>query len=71
MDALVTFIVLIAFIFGVAMLYKNRHAVSRWLNDTNLTVTDAKRKKFLIRRMEDDSEELKEIEERIEKGTAK
>ena len=67
MNAIIGSVVFLAWIIGIGMAYKNRHSIARWLNDTTLTVTDEKRKKYLQRRMEDDTDELKEIEKRINK----
>lgn len=56
--------ILLLLIFGVAMAYKHRHLIARWLNDTSLTENDKKRKVRLQRIIEDAQEEIKEIEER-------
>lgn len=64
MEGFFAFFLILILIVLLGILYKQRHVVARWLNDTNLTVTDAKRKKNLLRTIEDAQEEIREIERR-------
>lgn len=70
MESVIAFFLLFLTIGALGLCYKNRHIIARWLNDTSLTVTDTKRKKYLRREIEDAEEELEEIEDRESKKKA-
>lgn len=68
MDSVPALIVTVLLIVGVALAYKNRHTIARWLNDTSLTVTDEKRARYLRYHIAEEQIELEEIDQRLRKN---
>ena len=69
MDSLFGLVLLVALVAGLALTYKNRVSVAKWLNDPSLALNgDLKtRKRHLQRRIEDIEDEIEMIDE-IESG---
>jgi len=65
MDAVFAIIFLLLMLFGFGLMYKNRFAVGKWLNDSSIAFShDPKtRRKVLRRRIEDAEEEIAILDE--------
>ena len=65
MEAFLAVIVIFIFILGMALAYKNRVAVAKWLNDPSMAVScDPKtRRRYLRRRIEDAESEIEKLDE--------
>lgn len=55
MDGLVAFVILAAFVFGLAIAYKKRFAISKWLEDPDIALSSdpITQRRRLTRRIED------------------
>ena len=67
MDGLMALVILSVLVIMAALAYKNRHSIASWLNDTTLTQTDEKKKRYLKYHIEDCQAEIDEIEKRLNK----
>ena len=65
MEAFLAIVLILVFMFGLALAYKKRGAIAKWLNDPSMAMqADPKsRRKVLSRRIEDAEDELAIMDE--------
>ena len=72
MDALFAVLLLGAIFVGVALLYKNRYSVLKWLNDSSsASNSDPRRRRRLLRRKIEDAEDELAVLDEMEQDRAK